>query len=311
MELPLSNDLTQAVIDRMRQSQDPRFKAIMEALVRHLHALVRETGLTEDEWFTAIRFLTATGQKCDGKRQEYILLSDVLGVSMLVDAINHTRAKRATENTVLGPFFVEGAREIANGDNLAEGWPGELTFVSGRVVAADGGPVAGAMLEIWQADSEGWYDVQIVAGERQLRGKLRTDPEGRFSFRTIKPSPYPIPMDGPVGEILRRTGHHAMRPAHIHFIVSAPGYQTLVTHLFVAGDPYLESDAVFAVKDSLIVPFRRNESAREAEKLGLAAPFYAVNFDFVLDVSNVHSDRGIVTAASVLPAESTAGANPS
>ncbi len=292
MELPLSNDLTQAVVDRFHQSQDPRFKAIMEALVRHLHAFVRETNLTEDEWFTAIQFLTATGQKCDSKRQEYILLSDVLGVSMLVDAINHPRAKRATENTVLGPFFVEGAREIANGDNLAQGWPGEPTFVSGRVLAADGQPVAGAMLDIWQANSEGRYDVQIAAGKRQLRGKLRTDSEGRFCFRTIKPSPYPIPMDGPVGVILRRTGHHAMRPAHIHFIVSAAGYQTLVTHLFAAGDPYLESDAVFAVKDSLIVPFRRNESAREAEKLGLAVPFYAVSFDFVLDVSNVQSNRG-------------------
>jgi hydroxyquinol 1,2-dioxygenase len=260
-----------------------------------VHDFVREVELTEAEWFEAIEFLTATGHKCDGKRQEYILLSDVLGVSMLVDAVNHRSSGGTTESTVLGPFFVHGAKEIENGDDMAAGWKGAPTFVSGRVQSAEGKPLAGALLELWQSNGEGSYDVQLAdTGGKQLRAKLRADAEGRFRFRTILPTSYPVPTDGPVGRVLNRMGRHPMRPAHLHFIVSAPGYETVVTHLFVKGDPYLESDVVFGVKDSLIVDFTRNDSEAEAQKVGLKAPFYSASYDFVLrpaDQAKEHAAR--------------------
>jgi protocatechuate 3,4-dioxygenase beta subunit len=277
----LETRLTDAVIARLGNDADPRFRRIMQSLIRHVHDFVREVELTEEEWFEAIKFLTATGQKCDDKRQEYILLSDVLGVSMLVDAINHRSSGATTETTVLGPFFVHGAREIKNGDDMAAGWKGEPTYVSGRVLSTEGKPLAGALLDLWQSNSEGYYDVQLVDG-KQLRAKLRTDAEGRFRFRTILPTSYPVPTDGPVGLVLNRMGRHPMRPAHLHFMVSAPGYETVVTHLFVKGDPYLESDVVFGVKDSLIVDFKRSESQAEAQKVGLKAPFHSASYDFVL-----------------------------
>ena len=279
----LESKLTDAVIARLSPDADPRFRRIMHSLIRHLHGFVREVELTEEEWFEAIKFLTATGQKCDDKRQEFILMSDVLGVSMLVDAINHRSAEGATESTVLGPFFVHGAPEIENGGDMAAGWDGESTYVSGQVLSTEGKPLAGALLELWQSNSEGWYDVQLAdAGGRQLRAKLRTDAAGRFRFRTILPTSYPVPTDGPTGVVLERMGRHPMRPAHLHFIVSAPGYETVVTHLFVKGDPYLESDVVFGVKDALIVDFKRSESQAEAQQLGLTAPFYRASYDFVL-----------------------------
>ncbi len=276
-------NLTDAVVARLGKTTDPRFKEVMTSLIRHLHAFVRDVELTEEEWFEAIKFLTAAGQKCDDKRQEYILLSDVLGVSMLVDAINHRRSGGATENTVLGPFYVHDAPEISNGDDMAAAWKGEPTYVSGRVLSTEGRPVAGALLDLWQSNSEGRYDVQLAdTGGRKLRAKLRADNEGRFRFRTIKPTSYPVPTDGPVGQILNRMGRHPMRPAHLHFIVSAPGYETVVTHLFVEGDPYLESDVVFGVKNSLVIDLKRNDSEAEAKKLGLTAPFYTASYDFVL-----------------------------
>jgi hydroxyquinol 1,2-dioxygenase len=277
----LETTLTDAVIARLANDADPRFRRIMQSLIRHVHDFVREVELTEEEWFEAIKFLTATGQKCDDKRQEFILLSDVLGVSMLVDAVNHRRSGGATETTVLGPFFVHGAPEIENGGDMAAGWEGEPTYVSGRVLSVEGTPLAGALLDLWQSNSEGYYDVQL-AGGKQLRAKLRTDAEGRFRFRTILPTSYPVPTDGPVGLILNRMGRHPMRPAHLHFMVSAPAYQSVVTHLFVKGDPYLESDVVFGVKDSLVVEFKRNESEADAQKVGLKAPFYSAGYDFVL-----------------------------
>jgi protocatechuate 3,4-dioxygenase beta subunit len=287
--------LTGAVIARLANDADPRFRQVMRSLIRHVHDFVREVELTEEEWFEAIKFLTATGQKCDDKRQEYILLSDVLGVSMLVDAVNHRASGGTTETTVLGPFFVHGAKEIANGEDMAAGWNGEPTYVSGRVLSMDGTPLPGALLDLWQSNSEGSYDVQLAdTGGRQLRAKLRTDAEGRFHFRTILPTSYPVPTDGPVGLVLDRMGRHPMRPAHLHFMVSAPGHETVVTHLFVKGDPYLESDVVFGVKDSLIVDFKRNESESEAQKLGLKAPFHSASYDFVLrpaDQSKQHAAR--------------------
>jgi hydroxyquinol 1,2-dioxygenase len=274
----LETKLTDAVIARLSPDADPRFRRIMTSLIRHVHDFVREVELTEDEWFEGIKFLTATGQKCDDKRQEFILMSDVLGVSMLVDAINHRSSGGTTETTVLGPFFVHGAKEINNGDDMAAGWKGEPTYVSGRVLSTEGKPLAGALLDLWQSNSEGSYDVQLA----DTGAKLRTDAEGRFRLRTILPTSYPVPTDGPMGLVLNRMGRHPMRPAHLHFMVSAPGYETVVTHLFVKGDPYLESDVVFGVKDSLIVDFKRNESEAEAQKLGLKAPFYSASYDFVL-----------------------------
>jgi protocatechuate 3,4-dioxygenase beta subunit len=297
------SNLTDAVVARLAKTADPRFKQVMTSLIRHLHAFVREVELTEEEWFEAIKFLTATGQKCDGKRQEYILLSDVLGVSMLVDAINHRRPDGVTENTVLGPFYVHGAPEIENGDDMAAGWKGEPTYVSGRVLGTDGKPIPGALLDMWQSNTEGFYDVQIAdTGGRQLRAKLRADGEGRFRFRTIKPTAYPVPTDGPVGQILDRMGRHPMRPAHLHFIVSAPGYETVVTHIFVEGDPYLESDVVFGVKNSLVVDFKRNDSEIEAKKLGLKSPFRTASYEFVLKPAAKATQQKVMSAADAAQA---------
>jgi hydroxyquinol 1,2-dioxygenase len=295
------HDLTEAVLARVAGAADPRFKEVMASLIRHLHEFVREIELTEEEWFECIKFLTAAGQKCDGKRQEYILLSDVLGVSMLVDAINHRRPRGATENTVLGPFYVHGAPEIRNGDDMAAGWNGERTYVSGRVLDGAGKPVSGALLDIWQSSADGRYDVQLPdAGGKRLRARLRTDAEGRFRFRTIKPTPYPVPTDGPVGLILERMARHPMRPAHLHFIVSAPGYETVVTHLFVKGDPYLGSDVVFGVKESLVVDFKRIDSESEASKVGLTAPFYSATYDFVLNAAGGEAQQKLISAADAV-----------
>ena len=302
MRNQIEHDLTAAVLERVESAADPRFKEVMAGLIRHLHDFVREVELTEDEWFECIKFLTATGQKCDGKRQEYILLSDVLGVSMLVDAINHRRPRGATENTVLGPFYVHGAPEIRNGDDMAAGWKGEPTYVTGRVVDGTGKPIRGALLDIWQSSADGRYDVQLSdTGGKQLRARLRADDEGRFRFRTIKPTPYPVPTDGPVGLILERMGRHPMRPAHLHFIVSAPGYETVVTHIFVRGDPYLGSDVVFGVKESLVVEFKRVDSAAEASKVGLAAPFFAASYDFVLSSASREQGQKLISAADLAP----------
>jgi hydroxyquinol 1,2-dioxygenase len=249
-------NLTEAVLARLGRCENPRFKEIMGSMIRHLHAVVREVGLTEAEWAEAIKFLTATGHKCDADRQEFILLSDVLGVSMLVDAINHRKPGGATESTVLGPFYVEGAPDLPHGFDIAHGGPGEPTEVSGHVRTPGGKPIAGAVLDVWQTAPNGFYSTQDPNQDRfNLRGRFKSDAEGAFFFRTIKPTSYPVPTDGPVGAILNAMGRHPMRPAHLHFIVSAKGYETLTTHLFVEGDPYLDSDVVFGVKNSLVVPF--------------------------------------------------------
>jgi protocatechuate 3,4-dioxygenase beta subunit len=250
-------NLTDAVVARLARCENPRFKRVMESLIRQLHAFVREVKLTEAEWMEAITFLTATGRKCDGDRQEFILLSDVLGVSMLVDAINHQKPPGATESTVLGPFYIEGAPDLPLGADISHGGPGEPTEVSGRVLSPDGRPIKSALLDVWQTAPNGFYSTQDPNQDRfNLRGRFRTGEKGEFFFRTIKPTSYPVPTDGPVGAILNAMGRHPMRPAHLHFIISAPGYETLTTHLFVEGDPYLDSDVVFGVKNALIVDFR-------------------------------------------------------
>jgi len=274
---------TAAVLERMSGCEDARLKLIMTSVVTHLHAVVREVEPTTDEWMAAIRFLTETGQKCDDKRQEYILLSDTLGVSMLVDAINHRKPSGATESTVLGPFFVAGAPRKEMGDTISRDGSGEPVYVSGRVLGQTGRPIAGATLDVWQTSSDGYYDIQ---DPRQTGVNLRclftTGADGRFFFRTVKPSSYPIPTDGPVGKMLLALGRHPMRPAHIHFIVAAPGFEPVTTHMFVAGDEYLDSDAVFGVKHSLIVDFVAHDDPIEAKRLRLGNPYCVAQHDFTL-----------------------------
>jgi hydroxyquinol 1,2-dioxygenase len=263
--------LTEAVVKRIGRTPDPRLKKVMASLIRHLHAFVRETRPTQEEWAAGIEFLTKTGHMCDGKRQEFILVSDTLGVSMLVDFINYGKHAKATESTVTGPFFVPGAPDVAIGGTIAgPGTPGEPARVSGTVKDVSGKPIAGALLDVWQASGEGFYDVQ-QSGGTNLRGKIRTDANGEFWFRTVLPVSYPVPTDGPVGRMLKATGRHPMRPGHLHFAIEAPGFRRLVTHLFTAGDKYLDSDAVFGVKKSLVVKYRKAKSGE-----------WTVHHDFVL-----------------------------
>jgi protocatechuate 3,4-dioxygenase beta subunit len=256
----------------------------MLALVRHLHGFAKEVNLTEREWFDAVQFLSETGRMCDDKRQEFILLSDTLGVSMVVDLINHRKPEGATESTVFGPFHRDGASEMAAGDNIAPRDRGTPMLVSGRVLDLGGRPIVGAKLDVWQADSSGLYDSQYADGaELHMRGVFHTDEEGRYLVRTGRPVHYAIPNDGPVGRMLRATGRHPWRPAHVHFVVSADGYEAVTTHIFDDSDPYLESDTVFAVKDSLIRHFVRHEDADDrVRQLAIDPPFYTVDFDFVL-----------------------------
>jgi len=279
-------ELTQAALERLTSAEDPRFKQVMTSLIRHLHDFVREVELPEEEWFAGIQFLTATGQKCNDKRQEFILLSDTLGVSMLVDLLNHRKTRGATESTVLGPFYVPGAPEFPNGANLAAGLPGDPTLFSGRVRTINGEPIPGAKIDIWHADAEGLYDVQRPElSEPRLRGQFHSDAQGRFWFWTVRPTEYPVPTDGPVGQMLLRMGRHPYRPAHIHTMVSAPGYEPLTTHVFAAGDRYLRSDAVFGVKDSLIVDFVRHAPGTAPDGTKLERPYFTVQYDFGLQVA--------------------------
>jgi len=276
-------NLVDAVLKKLEGAKDPRFKQVMTSLIRHLHAFVRETELTEAEWFAGIQFLTATGQKCDGKRQEYILLSDTLGVSMLVDAINHRKPGGATETTVLGPFYVPGAKNMPMWADIAQKAPGEPAYVFGRVLDVGGKPIAGATIDVWQTDGEGFYDVQRPGGnESYARGKFTTAADGRYGFRTVKPVSYPIPTDGPVGKMLLGMGRHPYRPAHVHAIISAPGYEKVATHLFVKGDAYLDSDAVFGVKHSLVVDFKPHPAGPTPDGGNTTASFCTAEYDFRL-----------------------------
>jgi len=281
----LEQRLTQKVLASLGQCKDLRLREIIETLVRHMHAFVREVELTEAEWHQAIRFLTATGQMCDDKRQEFILLSDVLGVSMLVDTVNNRKRPGATESTVLGPFYVADAPKRALGDNICLDGKGEPLLVSGRVLDEQGAPIADASLDVWQAHDDGFYDVQQpgVQPAMNLRGLFKADHDGRYWFRSVKPRHYSIPYDGPVGKLLAVLGRHPNRPAHLHAIVSAAGFATVTTHIFVDDDRYLASDAVFGVKEGLIGKFVRHDDARRAAALGLSNPFYTVDWDFRLE----------------------------
>ena len=271
---------------------DPRLRDLLSSLVGHLHAFVRDVRLTPGEWAEAIAFLTETGQTCDDVRQEFILLSDTLGVSMLVESLAHD-AGGLTEATVEGPFHVveSPVRELGADINVT-GQPGEPCLVTGVVLDERGEPFAGARVDVWQANAEGFYDVQrpeeVPRGD--LRGAFTTDAQGRFWFRTIVPSFYPIPTDGPVGRMLRATGRHGFRPAHIHVEVSAPGLRTLTTHLFVAGSPYLDSDAVFGVRESLVLDFEAVDDPAVAAEAGLPNPFRRV--DVTLRVGRAEAAAG-------------------
>jgi hydroxyquinol 1,2-dioxygenase len=255
--------------------KDARFGEVISALVRHLHAFVKEVQVTQAEWETGIDFLTRTGQMCSAERQEFILLSDVLGVSMLVDAINNRRPEGATENTVLGPFHVDDAPGRRMGENICLDGKGEPCIFEGRVLDLQGKPIEGAHVDVWSDNADGYYDVQQpgVQPKGNNRGVFITGADGRYSFVGIKPVSYPIPDDGPVGQMLGRLGRHPYRPAHMHYLITAPGFQKLVTHTFVGGDIYLTSDAVFGVKASLVVPF---------EKVADGPARWVSPFDFVL-----------------------------
>ena len=285
-ELPYFDEAHSAdtVNARMGHDVDARLRSVMTTLVKHLHAAVKEIEPTHEEWFAAIRFLTQTGQMCTDWRQEFILLSDVLGVSMLVDAINHRRPSGATPNTILGPFYVEGAPEYENGTNICLDGKGEPMVVFGRVSDVDGNAIPGAKLEVWQTNDDGFYDVQQqgIQPESNLRGVFHADADANYWFKSVKPRHYPIPSDGPVGKLLESLGRHPNRAAHLHFIVTAPGFEPVITHIFTPDCPYLKEDAVFGVKQDLIADFRHVSDVSAANRFGLTAPFWSVSWDFTL-----------------------------
>lgn len=267
------NDITDAVIASIAKTPDLRMKKIMTSLVKHLHSFAQDVSLTEEDLFKGIKFLTNVGQKCDDKRQEFILLSDVLGLSMLTVLMNNKKPKTCTEATVLGPFFVEGAPEYEHGDDVANGASGKPCIVRGSVKGLDGKPIHNAIIEVWQADDEGNYDVQYDnLDHAQGRGRFKSGSDGKFHFKTVVAEPYPIPHDGPVGDLLEATSRHPWRPAHLHFMIKAKGYETLITHVFRKDDPYLDSDAVFGVRESLIADWAEQPDG-----------IYAMKYDFVLN----------------------------
>jgi catechol 1,2-dioxygenase len=256
------------VLATLAETRDPRLHQVLEALVRHLHAFVDEVGLTTEEWLAGIQFLTGVGQACTDTRQEFILLSDTLGVSSRVEMINYAGAADSTENTVLGPFYVPGSPARANGDSIVEGNdPGRRLYVSGVVRSLDGRPIAGATVDVWQTATKGLYAVQDASqSPTNLRGVFTTDADGRYAFVTVRPVDYSVPHDGPVGRLLEAAGRHPMRAAHVHLIVAAPGHHGVTTHIFDSESPYLSSDAVFGVRDSLVRVFQaRPDGALSAE----------------------------------------------
>jgi hydroxyquinol 1,2-dioxygenase len=275
--------ITAAAVDSFRDTPDLRLRELLQGLVRHLHGYVREFRPTIQEWEYAVDYLTAVGQKCDPTRQEFILLSDVLGVSMLVETVNERGG--GTESTVLGPFHMVESPQRGSGDGIDLLGRGRSCVMSLRVTSADGTPLTGANVDVWQCSEDGFYDVQQpdVQPPGNGRGLFRTDDEGRVWFRTVVPSHYPIPTDGPVGVLLDATERHPYRPAHIHFIVEADGHRPLTTHIFVADGPYLDSDAVFAVKESLVVDFSQVDDAEKARQYKVTAPFRLAEIDITVE----------------------------
>jgi len=282
--------LTQDVVDAFARTPDPRLRQLMTALVRHVHAFAREVDLKPEEWLAGLNFLNATGQISTDKRPEFILLSDTLGLSMMVVSLTQARASgnakgatEATEATVEGPFYWPGAPDLALGSDIGEGVPGEPAFYMGRVTDVNGQPLAGALLDVWSGDGDGKYDVQLSPEPTmRARGRFRTDGEGRYWFWSIRPSFYPIPDDGPVGEMMRATDRSIYRPGHIHMQISAPGHVTLTTHVFVAGSPYIDEDAVFGKRDSLVVDFDAHPPGKAVDGREMKVPYHSASFDFRL-----------------------------
>ena len=282
--------LTEEVVAAFAKASDPRLREIMTSLVKHLHAFAREVDLTPDEWLAGMRFLTETGQISTERRPEFILLSDVLGLSMMVVSLAQARASgqtkgaiEATEATVEGPFFWPGAPDVALGGDIAEGVPGEPTLYTGRVTDLDGQPLPGALLDIWSGDGDGKYDVQLSSEPKmRARGRLRTDAQGRYWFWSIRPSYYPIPDDGPVGVMMRANDRGINRPGHIHMMVSAEGHVPVTTHIFVANGPYLGEDAVFGKSDSLVVDFEKHPPGKAVDGREMKVPYHSASYDFRL-----------------------------
>ncbi len=281
-----SENLTETFLGYCSPDTDPRLKFLLERLAHHLHGFVRETGLTHDEWRKGIELLTAAGEISNPERNEFVLFSDVLGISSLVDMVNSP--KDATNSSVLGPFHILDAPELPVGGDLKKDNPGDSVIVQGRVLDKAGNPLAGAVIDIWQTADNGLYSNQDPGQEYyNFRARMRTGADGRYAFTTVRPAPYTVPDDGPAGELLRGTGRHAWRPSHLHFIIAADGHRTLVTEVFPDDDPYLDEDAVFGVREDLIMHYRRCEDRGAAPgdivaRDALTDPFYIVDFDFIL-----------------------------
>ncbi len=283
MEYVTEMTITDLAEERWATAHDPRTRELLTALVRHLHGFAREVRLTEDEWMAAIQWLKATGQISDDKREEFILTSDVLGLSMLVVQMNNQFEEQATPATVLGPFHIDGSPELGFGEDMSEGLPGTPLYVSGTVRGLDGTPVAGAVLDVWQADEDGAYEAQIAdVDEARLRAKYATREDGSYCVRTLAPKGYSIPVDGPVGDLIRRTDISHFRPAHVHFLLNVPGYRPLITHLFEEGAQYLDSDVVFGTKEELVVAFEPREPGPTPDGGTSEVPWLEARYDFVL-----------------------------
>ncbi|ESK93176.1 intradiol ring-cleavage dioxygenase [Moniliophthora roreri MCA 2997] len=280
-----ADSITENVHKINSSCQNERLKFIMKNLVQHLHDFARETSITTDEWMTAVQFLTETGKTCSEIRQEFILLSDALGLSALIDSMNNAKPPGATEATVLGPFFTEDAHDVDAGDSIASEGKGNYLFVHGKVMDLKGNPIAGAIIDTWETDGHGLYDTQYSnRAEPDCRGRLRTADDGSFSYRAVVPVSYPIPSDGPIGSMVSALGRHVFRPAHLHFMIQAPGFEKLVTALYPSGDSYLHSDAVFGVKTSLIVDLKPVNDTTKTLARGFkeAKPHMELHRDFVL-----------------------------
>ncbi|MEU0531392.1 dioxygenase [Amycolatopsis tolypomycina] len=283
MQLVTEDNITELAAQRWARAHDPRTAEVMAALVRHLHAFAREVRLSEPEWMAAMRWLTATGQISDEKREEFILASDVLGLSMLVVQMNHAFDAKATPATVLGPFHIDGSPEMPFGGDMSDGLPGTPLYITGTVRGLDGFPVVGAVLDVWQADEEGAYESQLPeVDEARLRAKYTSRADGTYCVRTIAPKGYSIPMDGPVGELIRSTDISHYRPAHVHFLLNAAGYEPLITHLFQEGAQYLDSDVVFGTKRELVVAFEPRDPGPTPDGGTSAQPWLEARYDFVL-----------------------------
>ncbi len=288
-----AQELAQAVIGRMADCKEPRLKEVMSSLIKHVHAFVQDIQLKPDEWMAAIEFLTATGHMCDAKRQEFILLSDTLGISMLVVAIEQAKAaaafkpeagaERPTEATVLGPFFWEGAPALALGADIGAGNAGDPAYYSGRVTDTVGNPIPNCTLDVWSGDGDGFYDLQKGPdAPMALRAQFHTDADGYYRFWSIRPTFYPVPDDGPVGKMLRSMGRHPNRPGHMHTMLRSPKHETLITHLFVSDSPFIESDVVFGVRDSLIVDFAKHPPGVAPDGRVMDKTYHSCHYDFKL-----------------------------